>query len=143
MEEYDNFTQPVEAMSELVEEVPVEEPPKEVRIEVIYNWTEDRIKEEIRNTFPETPGVAVAVFTCESGLRMVRSVGYVWYGREESYGIAQIHSRDWQTTAEKIGLGDYQSNPMSNIKMARYIYDNGPGWSSWSCFTKNMYQQYL
>jgi hypothetical protein len=35
------------------------EEPKEVRVEVIYNWTEERIIKEIKDTFPEQ-GVRVA-----------------------------------------------------------------------------------
>ena len=111
-----------------------EPPPKEVRIEVIYNWDTDRIKEEIRKTFPEAPGIAVQIARCESDFRMIQSYHQQPYGRERSFGIFQIHEPDWHSTAMKLGLDNYQTDIRQNLEMARYIYDTTGGWHPWSCY---------
>lgn len=107
-------------------------PPKEVRIEVIYNWDEERIKEEIRHLFPETPELALAIAQCESGFKMIQSHHMQPYGREESFGIFQIHARAWHDQAVTLGFEKYQTDIKHNLQMARYIYDNH-GWYPWSC----------
>ena len=113
-------------------EVPTIVEPKEVRIEVIYNWDEDRIKEEIRTLFPETPDLAVRIAQCESNFRMIQSHHMQPYGREESFGIFQIHARAWHNQAVTLGYEDYQSDIKDNLHMARWIYERH-GWSPWSC----------
>lgn len=113
---------------------------KEVRIAVEIDWTRERIIKEIRDTFPETPDLAVRIATCESGLVADIQSGHVLsYGRERSYGIFQIHSPVWHDLAVKLGYGDYRTDPADNIAMARYIYDqSGHVWTAWSCYTKRM-----
>lgn len=63
---------------------------------------------------------------------MVQSNHIQPYGREESYGIFQIHARAWEATAQQLGYGDYKTNVESNILMARYIYEVS-GWGAWTC----------
>ena len=62
---------------------------------------------------------------------MVQSRHMQPYGREESFGIFQIHARAWDGVAKELGL-DYINNVRDNIKMARYIYDQ-VGWGAWTC----------
>lgn len=114
--------------------------PREVRIEVIYNWDKERIEEEIRKVFPEDGETAVKIAKCESGLRPDVQSNHQWRGeRERSFGIFQIHYDSWHNTAIRLGYEDYQTDVLDNLHMARHIYDNAGGmWTDWSCFTKKM-----
>lgn len=97
-----------------------------------YWRAEGRIKRLIRETFPEQPAIAIAVAHCESGFRMVQSNHIQPYGREESFGIFQIHARAWDGVARELEL-DYKNSVPENIKMARYVYEQS-GWGAWTCF---------
>lgn len=118
--------------------------PRTIQIRVVTDWTEERIVEEIREMFPETPNTAVAIARCESGLKMIQSNHVLSYGREESFGIMQIHARDWDTVAKRLGYDNYQTDIRDNLKMARYLYDQrGQSWGDWTCYTKGLYWDYL
>ena len=54
------------------------------------------------------------------------------YGREQSFGVFQIHAKAWEGTAVSIGLPDYKDDVEQNIQMARYVYEVS-GWSAWTC----------
>lgn len=126
--------------------VEVAEPePKTVLIEVKYNWTEERIEQEIRNVFVEAPNTAVAIAKCESGLDIdIQSQHILSYGQELSFGLFQIHKPDWHETALALGLDEYKTNPIHNVQMARYIYENaGYQYTDWMCYTKGLYKKYL
>ena len=118
--------------------------PQEVRIVVEVDWTRERIEQEIRNVFPEDPDTAVRIAKCESGLVAdIQSRHQLSYGREESFGIFQIHAKDHQVTAEQLGLDNYKTDPGENIALARHLYDDskiikGDGWLPWTCYTKKM-----
>jgi hypothetical protein len=116
------------------------EEPKEVRIEVIYDWTPERIEQEIRTVFWEDPDTAVKIAKCESGLVAdVQSNHTLSYGRERSYGLMQIHAPAWHTKAVALGYDDYQTDVLDNLHMARYIYEQaGKRWTPWSCYSKKM-----
>lgn len=124
-----------------VTEVKSVEEPKEVQIEVLIDWTPERIEEEVRKTFPEAPERALTVFMCESGKDTDRD------GKKElqpeavspthDYGIAQINRATWHTTALEIGLTEYQTDVQQNLQMARYVYeDAGNSFSPWVCDRK-------
>jgi Transglycosylase SLT domain len=123
--------------------------PIPVMIEVKIDWTRERIEEEIRTVFHENPNTAVAVAKCESGLDAdVQSGHTLSYGREQSFGIFQIHARDHQSTAVRLGLESYRTDPGDNIAMARHIYDNrlahgGYAFQDWSCYKNGGYKKYL
>ena len=92
----------------------------------------------IQETFPEDPDTAVAIAKCESGLdAKIQSYHQLSYGREESFGVFQIHSPHWNDKALELGYTNYKTDVEDNLLMARYIYEQ-MGWSAWSCFTKNM-----
>jgi hypothetical protein len=120
-------------------EIVVEEP-REVRLEVVYNWTEERIEQEIRTVFWEDPDTAVKIARCESGLKpAIQSKHILSYGQERSFGIFQIHAPDWHNTAVKLGYDKYQTDVLDNLHMARHIYEQrGKRWLDWSCYTKRM-----
>lgn len=135
------FQTPVPEDVEIVEVPTVEA--KEVKIEVVYNWDEDRIVEEIQKTFHETPNTAVAVAKCESGLDVdIQSQHILSYGQEQSFGLFQIHKPDWHDKAVELGLDDYATNPRTNLELAKYIYDRY-GWRMWSCYNQGLWKNYL
>jgi hypothetical protein len=129
----------VEAVNEIIEPEP-----KEVRIQVVYNWDKAKIEEEIRKACPETPNTAVAIAKCESrGLTIeIQAEAILWYGREESFGLFQIHAPDHEENTVALGFGDYRTNPEHNIGYARWLYDRY-GWQPWACYTKGIYWNYL
>lgn len=96
---------------------------KEIQIEVTYS--EERIKDMIKDTFPENPTLALEVFACESGLNQDA------VGPTQDYGIAQIHEPSWNATAKELGL-DYKNDAKDNLAMARHVYEQ-QGWDAWVC----------
>ena len=88
----------------------------------------------------------------ESGLRMVQSNhrypkdmdGQKAHSRERSFCYYQIHEPAHDATAQRLGLGDYKTNPESCIKMARVVYEQaGNSFTPWTVYTKNMYLAYV
>lgn len=129
---------PVFVQNVNAEELEVIEP-EEVMIEVRYDWTKERIEQEIRDIFPEDPETALKIAKCESGLRMIQSNHQKDGVREPSFGIFQIHELSWHYKAKQLGYDNYQTDILDNLAMARYIYDNaGKKWTDWSCYTKRM-----
>jgi len=120
-----------------VQAATIEEEPKEVRLEIVIDWTPERIEKEIRTLFPEEPNTAVAIFKCESGLIATAK------GPTSDYGIAQIHAPSWDYKAIQLGYGDYKTDIEDNLKMARYIYDGRGNFNDWVCYTKGMHKKYL
>jgi hypothetical protein len=124
----------------------VEPQPVEVKLEVKIDWSDERIEQEIRNTFTEDPETAIKIARCENGWNPkrgydvdIQSGHILHYGQERSFGIFQIHAPDWHKTAMRLGYDNYQSDPAHNIAMARHIYDNaGKKWRDWTCYTKKM-----
>jgi len=122
----------------------VKEEPKEVRLEIVVNWTPERIEKEIRATFPEAPNTAVAIAKAEGGLVKERQSDHYRNGvREPSFCAFQIHEPSWMKEAKRLGYGDYKTNPASCIKMARLIYDNAGGWTDWSVYKNGSYKRHL
>jgi len=116
--------------------------PKEVLIEVKYS--KEGIERLIRETFTEAPNTAIAIAKCESSLISNAQSHYVQsYGREESFGIFQIHARDWDATAKKLGYGNYRTDVEDNIKMARYLYQARGNFKDWTCYNSGEYKNYL
>lgn len=111
-----------------------QEEPEVVQIEVIINWTRERIEKEIRDTFPENPELALAIFECESGLVPTA------VGPTNDYGIAQIHSPSWDKKAKQLGYDNYKTDVQDNLAMARYLYEARGNFDDWVCYTKGMYK---
>ena len=83
----------------------------------------------VASYFPEEPHIAVAVARCESGLNADIQ------GPTNDYGLMQIHAPSWQAVAERLGLTEYRTNPVQNVQLARYIYDNAGGsFRDWVCW---------
>jgi len=105
----------------IIEYAQAEEVAEVVLIETKIEWTEERIKEEIRNTFPEEPERMIKVAQCESGLRNVPGQ------LSDDGGIFQINIVHKNELAKQ-GLDRFVIE--DNIKFARYLYDNG-GLAHW------------
>ncbi len=117
-------------------------PKKEARIEVVY--TKEGIERKIRETFHEAPNTAVAIAKCESGLdEDIQSYHVLSYGREQSFGIFQIHAKDHDKTAKRLGYENYRTDVEDNIKMARYLYDRRGNFKDWTCYNTGQYKRYL
>lgn len=127
----------VEAVTTIVE-------PKEVRIEVVYNWTPERIEKEIRDVFKEESNTAVAVAKSEGGLKIkVQSGNTLSYGREQSHCTFQIHAPDWDVIAKKLGFDDYRTNPKSCVQLAYFIYKDAGGFTPWTEYKNGNYKRFL
>lgn len=122
------------------------ETPKPEIVLIRPEWTDSYVEEQIRRVFPEDPETAIKIARCENGWNKkrgykvdIQSQHTLSYGQEESYGIFQIHARDWDKTARQLGYDKYRTEPEDNIAMARYIYEKaGKRWGDWSCYTKKM-----
>lgn len=127
-----------------VESITTIHEPKEVRLEVVTNWTPKRIEQEIRTVFHEAPNTAVAIAKCESGLDVdIQSYHTLSYGREESFGIFQIHAKDHDRTAKRLGYENYKTDVKDNLAMARYLYNSRGNFKDWTCYKTGAYKKYL
>lgn len=117
--------------------------PQEVQIKVVYS-TKESIERHIREVFPEAPNTAVAIAKCESGLNAeIQSHHTLSYGREQSFGIFQIHARDHDRTAQRLGLEDYRTDVEDNVAMARHLYNSRGNFKDWTCYNTGEYKKYL
>jgi len=136
--------------TKIAEAYKVEEPvavttvvePKEALIEVVYDKV--GIERIIRETFPEAPNTAVAIAKCESGLKAdIQSHHTLSYGREQSYGVFQIHAKDHDRTATRLGYEQYRTQVEDNVLMARHLYDSRGSFKDWTCYNTGEYKKYL
>lgn len=116
-----------------------------VMIEVVETpiiWTKERIEEEIRNTFPEEPDLAVAIARAESGLKTV-AYNPEWHrGCQGSYGVMQLSCLHYKKDPSKL------KDVAFNLEKARQVYDEskkrtGNGWLPWGAYTNGSYKKYL
>ena len=115
---------------------------KEVRIEIVYS--KEGIEQLIRKTFPEAPNTAVAIAKCESGLKAeIQSHHTLSYGREQSYGVFQIHAKDHDKKAKSLGFENYKTQVDDNVSMARYLYDQRGNFKDWTCYKTGEFKKYL
>ncbi len=97
-------------------------------VETVYKVPET-IEEKIRATFPEDPDNAVAIFSCESGLRPDAFNGANSNGTWDA-GIGQVNQIHG---VSKTMLMDLEVN----LAVSRVIYErSGNSWSPWVCARK-------
>jgi len=111
----------------------VEIVPEVVMIEVTYNWTEERIIEEINNVFPDAP-IMVKVAKCESSLK---PDAYNPTNNSHDKGLFQISGKYHGAKVKELGLDMYDVK--DNLAFARILYDE-QGLKPWiwskSCWNK-------
>ena len=103
-----------------------EEPPRVILIGTTTPpWTEERIKQRIRDTFPEQPELMIKVAKCESGLKPLAE------GPTHDKGIFQIHIPSHKNNLDGVDVFD----PADNIAFARKLYDES-GTQPWNASRK-------
>jgi len=125
-------------IAEAYDSVEVEAPttieePKEVMIEVVYNWTPERIEEEVRKVFPDAP-VMLKVMKCEGGYDID---AHNPTNNSHDRGLFQISTKYHGAEVKRLGLD--MNDPVDNIKYARILYDKN-GLADWQaskhCWSK-------
>lgn len=115
------------------EVVEVKPEPKTVLIEVVYNWTPERIAQEIDKVFPDAP-IMHKVMQCESG---GNNDAYNPTNGSHDNGLFQISDLYHGPRVRALGLD--VGNPADNIRFARILYDES-GLQPWSaskpCWSK-------
>lgn len=132
--EYVNAASIIEVTATSTTEVKDEKPePKIVLIEVVYNWTPERIAQEIDTVFPDAP-IMHRVMACESG---GNNDAYNPTNGSHDNGLFQISDLYHGPRVRALGLD--VGNPADNIKFARILYDES-GLQPWSaskdCWSK-------
>lgn len=125
--------------AELVSEITtLQEDLDTVRKELGTYWTRENIKRLIRQTFPEDPHTAVAVATCESGLK---AGAYNDKNVTPTYdsGIFQINSVHHE---RMVALNLNKWDVEDNVRFARILYEE-QGWQPWVCYWKGMHLAHL
>lgn len=116
----------------------------EVVVQIEVEYSKEGIERLIRETFIEEPNTAVAIAKCESGLDAdIQSHFTLSYGREQSFGVFQIHAKDWDNKAKKLGYGDYRTDVEDNVNMARFLYNSRGNFKDWSCYKNDSYKKFL
>lgn len=120
--------------------------PKEVRIEVIpekIEWTTERIEEEIRSVFSDSPDLAVAIAKSESGATLYdRAYNPEWHYIngvpvcQGSYGVMQVACVHYQVNPSALFDVEF------NLQKAAEIYQKR-GWTQWGGYTSGKYKKYL
>ena len=107
---------------------------KQVATELDSYWTREKVKTLIRRAFPEDPHTAVAVATCESGLKPTAHNPHNNNGSTDG-GLWQINSVH-DKKLDQLGLDKY--DPEDATKFARLLYEER-GFKDWVCFTKGLH----
>lgn len=100
-------------------------------VQVIQEWTEERIVEEIRRIFPEQPETMIRIARCESGL------DYDVISKTNDRGLMQINMQAHGKELERLGV-----DPLTvegNLSFARKLYDERgtqPWYMSKHCWNK-------
>ena len=105
---------------------------KEVARELDGYWTRENVKALIRRAFPEDFTTAVAVATCESGLKPSAHNPTNNDGTTDG-GLWQINSVH-DKRLQELGLDKY--NPEDATEYARMLYDES-GFTAWVCYSHN------
>jgi len=111
----------------------VEAPKKEVKIEVVYNWTPERIERHVLEVFSDAP-IMLKVMKCEGGYK---TDAYNPTNGSGDKGLFQVSTKYHGHRTKKLGLD--MNNPVDNVKFARMLYDE-QGLAPWSasrhCWSK-------
>lgn len=105
------------------------EAPKTILIGTKIEWTEERIIQEIKNTFPDAP-IMVEVAKCESRFKQ-----YAYNPTNNSHdgGIFQISKKYHGEEMNELGVDQYDIQ--ENIQFARKLYER-EGLKPWNASKK-------
>lgn len=102
--------------------------PEEVKVEIVYNWTQERIIEEINKVFPDAP-IMLKVAKCEGVVDGKLDIkAYNPTNNSHDKGIFQISELHHGKRIKQLGFDMY--NPIDNLKFARILYDES-GLAPW------------
>ena len=116
-----------------IEEVMAAETSTEEEIE----WTEERIKEEIRKVFPENGEEMIRVASCE-GVKDGRIHAEAYNAATDDHGVLQINEYYHGKTYRALGFTNMK-DPIQNLAYGKILYDQS-GLQPWSaskpCWSK-------
>ena len=96
-----------------------------VLIEVVYDWTKERIEQEVMAVFPDAP-IMLKVVACESEYDLN---AYNPTNNSHDQGLLQIsdkyHKKEWT----RLGFTDMR-DPIQNLAYGRILYDKN-GLTDW------------
>jgi hypothetical protein len=95
-------------------------------VEPSVEWTEERIKEAIRETFPEQPDLLVRVASCESSFL---PDAYNPKNGSHDGGVFQISEKYHGERLKELGLNPYDVR--DNLAYARLLYEES-GLKPWA-----------
>lgn len=103
---------------------------QEVRIKIVYDWTEETIIEEIHKMFPDAP-IMVRVAKCEGVVNgKLSPTAFNPTNNSNDTGIFQISDRFHRETYLRLGFTD-MTDVKQNLAYARILYDES-GLQPWS-----------
>lgn len=123
---------------EVQEVIHVEQPKREVKIEVVYNWNKERVLQEIK-TAAGKYGVSYEqmknTVACESGFDIdIQSHHTLSYGREQSFGLAQWHIPAGNRNAQgKVITKEMALDPIQSLDAMAYHFSIGNA-KAWTCY---------
>lgn len=143
---FDLVSQPhVFEVAQAAEEVVIVEPvPQEVLIEVKYDWTTDRIEQELRVTFPLDGDMAVAVAKSESGAKLNPNA----YNPEWHYDAKGNKVCQGSYGVMQIACVHHIENPKAlfdvkfNLEKAKQIHAESV-WRQWGGYSSGGYKKYM
>lgn len=112
--------------------------PQEVKLEVVTDWTQQRIEEEIRkvsNKYGVSYDKMWHTIQCESGFSTSTQSHYYLGGkREESYGLAQFYLPARNRTADgKVITKEMALDPRIALDAMAFHFAAGNA-KAWSCY---------
>ncbi len=111
------------------EELVVVVEPQEVMIEIRYDWSQERIEQQIRSTFIEEPDKAVRVAKCEGIVNgKLDPKAFNHTNNSNDTGIFQISEKYHGQEVKRQGLD--MENVIDNINYAHQLYKKN-GWNDW------------
>lgn len=91
---------------------------QEVMIEVVYDWTRERIEQEVLAVFPDAP-IMLKVVQCESEYKLD---AHNPTNNSHDRGLLQISDKYHKAEWTKLGFTD-MNDPIQNLAYGRVLYD--------------------
>ncbi len=105
------------AIVEVQKETAIMEAKQEVKLEVVIDWTPERIEKEVMKVFPDAP-IMLKVMKCEGGYDID---AHNPINNSHDRGLFQISTKYHGARVKALGLD--MNNPIDNIHYAKILYD--------------------